>query len=90
MLTSADLQTLPNAFEIFGVDFMVDEALNVYLLEVNSYPDFKQTGDDLSSVIDGLFEGVVDVAVKPFLNSSSYSGGNDHMKRVLELDLGNW
>ena len=29
-------QTLPNAFEIFGVDFLVDEDVNVYLLEINS------------------------------------------------------
>jgi len=29
-------ETLPNAFEIFGVDFMVDSNHQVYLLEVNS------------------------------------------------------
>jgi tubulin monoglycylase TTLL3/8 len=27
-----------NSFEFFGYDFMVDEALNVWLIEVNSSP----------------------------------------------------
>ncbi|RMZ76646.1 hypothetical protein DV738_g4864, partial [Chaetothyriales sp. CBS 135597] len=29
-------QAIPNAFEIFGVDFLVDEALHVYLLDTSS------------------------------------------------------
>ncbi|KAF8475777.1 survival protein sure-like phosphatase/nucleotidase [Kalaharituber pfeilii] len=82
-------QALPNAFEIFGVDFMVDNTYNVSLLEVNSYPDFKQTGDELSSLIDGLFEGVIDVAVKPFLIGGMVGAAHD-MEKVLELVLGNW
>ncbi|OLL22131.1 putative tubulin--tyrosine ligase [Neolecta irregularis DAH-3] len=33
---SVHFQTLPNAFEIFGVDYLIDDQLNVYLLEVNA------------------------------------------------------
>lgn len=29
-------QALPNAFELFGVDFMIDQDLNVYFLETNA------------------------------------------------------
>lgn len=90
-------QTLPNAFEIFGVDFLVDADMNVFLLEVNSYPDFKQTGEELSQVIDGLFDGVVWEAVKPFFNENPNEKGweetgvtNDDMVRVLDIDLGSW
>ncbi len=61
-------QTMPNAFEIFGVDFLLDRTGHAWLLEVNAFPDFKQTGEDLKGVIAGLFEGVVDVAVKPFFS----------------------
>ncbi|KAF8444171.1 tubulin-tyrosine ligase family-domain-containing protein [Terfezia claveryi] len=82
-------QALPNAFEIFGIDFMVDVDLNVSLLEVNSYPDFKQTGDELSSLIDGLFEGVVDVAVKPFLTGVKECEAKN-MEKVLDIELGSW
>jgi D-alanine-D-alanine ligase-like ATP-grasp enzyme len=34
-------QTLPNAFELFGVDFLVDANGDVWLLELNAYPDFR-------------------------------------------------
>ncbi|KAI1268009.1 survival protein sure-like phosphatase/nucleotidase [Xylariaceae sp. FL1019] len=50
---------LSNAFEIFGLDFLVDEQGQVFLLEVNSFPDFKQTGDELRELVGGLWEGVL-------------------------------
>lgn len=88
-------QTLPNAFEIFGVDFLVDAEMGVFLLEVNSYPDFKQTGVELGRVIDGLFEGAVEVGIKPFFGKEAGKGidseivGED-MVKVLDVELGNW
>ncbi|KLU86605.1 TTL domain-containing protein [Magnaporthiopsis poae ATCC 64411] len=63
-------QPLPNAFEVFGLDFLVDARGAVWLLEVNSFPDFRQTGDDLRGVVAGLWEGVVRLAVVPFFFSS--------------------
>lgn len=36
LLTCLLIQPLPNAFEIFGVDFLVDDGMNVSLLEVNA------------------------------------------------------
>ncbi|PGH30599.1 5'/3'-nucleotidase SurE [[Emmonsia] crescens] len=60
-------QTLPNAFEVFGVDFLVDVHGKAWLLELNAFPDFQQTGDELKGdVVGRLFEAVVEVAVKPF------------------------
>ncbi|KAF8542472.1 tubulin-tyrosine ligase family-domain-containing protein [Trichophaea hybrida] len=44
-------QTLPNAFEIYGVDFVVGKDMEISLLEVNAYPDFKQTGEELGGII---------------------------------------
>jgi len=68
---------------------MVDAGLNVSLLEVNSYPDFKQTGDELSSLIDGLFEDTVDVAVRPFLTGAKKFEAKN-MEKVLDIALGSW
>jgi hypothetical protein len=91
---SIHFQPLPNAFEIFGLDFMVgieaDGELNTYLLEVNAFPDFRQTGDELSGMIEGLFGGVVDVGVVPFFGIDGKRDGEsgEEMVKVLDIDLG--
>ena len=85
-------QTLENAFEVFGVDWMVDEKGAVWLLEVNAFPDFKQSGEDLKGLMQGLWDGVVGVAVKGFLapNGLRLKGGDVAygMRKVLDIDLG--
>ena len=90
---SIHFQLLPNAFEIFGVDFLVDEEGTAWLLEVNAFPDFAQTGGELQGVIRELFEEVVEVAVKPFFGleqgEAEKEGGEEgKMVRVLDVDLG--
>ena len=80
-------QTLPNAFELFGVDFMVDADGNAWLLELNAYPDFAQTGEELKEAVVGrLFEETVDIAVKPFFGVEG--GARGDLKLVADLDLG--
>jgi tubulin---tyrosine ligase len=59
-------QPLPNAFEVYGLDFLVDAEGTAWLLEVNAFPDFKQTGDELKELVEGLWEGVMRLAVAPF------------------------
>lgn len=82
-------QAIPNAFEIFGVDFLVDHSSNVWLLELNAYPDFKQTGSVLQDVvIGGLFDGVVQKAVLPFFSIEQKTSDDDQMMLVKEIDLG--
>jgi tubulin--tyrosine ligase len=89
---SIHFQPLPNAFEIFGLDFMVgvepDGTLNTYLLEVNAFPDFRQTGDEFSGMVEGLFGGVVDRAVGGFFGVDAEDGGEGEMVKVLDVDLG--
>jgi len=85
-------QTLLNAFEIFGVDFLVDATGKAWLLEVNAFPDFKQTGEEFKGVVGGLFESVVDVAVRPFFGVGGKGrrerSGSGGLEMVLDLDLG--
>ena len=54
---------MPNCFELYGLDFLVDDDLGVHFLEVNPGPDFKQTGDRLRSVIVQLWEQVFRIVV---------------------------
>lgn len=83
-------QAIPNAFEIFGVDFLVDQGLNVWLLELNAYPDFQQTGKDLQeNVVGELFNEMVDVAIDPFFNSANNRQEETRrMRLVKDIDLG--
>ena len=86
-------QTLVNAFEVFGVDWIVDEKGVPWLLEVNAYPDFKQSGEALKAVIQGLWNGIVGIAVKGFFTPKARVEGRTEeprfrMRRVLHVDLG--
>ena len=57
-------QTLPNAFEVFGLDFLVDAEQKAWLLEINAFPDFAQSGQEEGrEVIEGLWDEVIRIAV---------------------------
>ena len=54
---------IPNAFELYGLDFLVDADWQLYLLEANPTPDIKQTGARLDHVIGDLIEGMLRIGV---------------------------
>ena len=88
---SIHFQPLPNAFELFGLDFMVDAEGTTWLMEVNAFPDFAQTGGELQDLVKDLMEDVVDVAIKPFFGveeKGKRSQGDDGLVQVLDIDLG--
>lgn len=68
-----NFQPMDNAIEIFGVDFLVNYDCEVKLLEVNAYPDFKQTGEDLKSIIENLFNSVATEVVGEMFDCSAPS-----------------
>ncbi|KAI1777311.1 sure-like protein [Hypoxylon cercidicola] len=89
---------LPNAFEIFGLDFLVDTAGTAWLLEVNAFPDFKQTGDELTPLVAGLWEEVLRRATGGFFGGGEGEDGegdrrqgegdSDQLVLVRHVDLG--
>ncbi|KAL2144861.1 hypothetical protein VTI28DRAFT_8421 [Corynascus sepedonium] len=89
-------QPTPHSFEVYGLDFLVDAEGTAWLLEVNAFPDFKQTGAGLSEVVSGFWEGVVRRAVGPFVGPAGSDGAgaaekendDDGMVLVKEVDLG--
>lgn len=92
---SIHFQALPNAFELFGLDFMVsiEESgeLRTWLLEVNAFPDFRQTGVECRGVVGGLMGEVVRVAVAPFfgVDVQEHEGEDEEgLVKVLDIDLG--
>lgn len=78
------MQTLPNAFEIFGVDLLVDDQFGVHLMEVNAGPDFQQTGAELQSVIAQLFAATINAAVKPFFADKAGDREPDGLSEAVE------
>jgi tubulin---tyrosine ligase len=71
---------LENCFEHYGLDFLVDDEWNVYLLEVNPGPDFKQTGNKLEKLIEDLMGATIDVALFPLVcgcGGESFNGEGD-------------
>jgi tubulin---tyrosine ligase len=84
-------QVLPNVFEVFGVDFLVDERGTAWLLEVNAFPDFRQTGEELKAIVGGLWEGVVDVAVAGYFGVEGRGRGKvgeGDMVLVRKVEMG--
>lgn len=84
-------QPLENGFEVYGLDFLVDDQGVPWLLEVNAFPDFKQTGG-LKSVVSGFWEGVVRIAVGGLVGlvegGESTKEKEEGMVLVRDLDLG--
>ncbi|KAI4198241.1 MAG: hypothetical protein LQ350_005403 [Teloschistes chrysophthalmus] len=84
-------QPLPNAFEVYGLDYLISETGDVFLLEVNAFPDFAQSGGGGQEVIAGLWRAVIAIAVKGFFSSDQEEEGEEEkwgMKKVLDVDLG--
>ncbi|KAF6836519.1 tubulin-tyrosine ligase [Colletotrichum musicola] len=82
-------QPLGNAFEVFGLDFLVDADARPWLLEVNSFPDFKQTGGDLKDIVAGFWQETLKRAVGGFFGVEAQSSeSKGEMVHVRQIDLG--
>ncbi|KAJ1736538.1 tubulin--tyrosine ligase [Coemansia sp. Benny D160-2] len=82
---STSFQTWPNCMEQFGFDFLVDENYNAYLLEANAYPDFKQTGERLRSVVEGFMAASAATAAETFLLDNDALTDNA-LRQTIEKD----
>ncbi len=70
--------------------FLGDDRGKCGLLEVNAFPDFGQTGDDLRRIVEGVWEGVVRVVVGGFfgIDVKGREGQVEKMVLVRSVDLG--
>ncbi|SCU93415.1 LAFA_0F16292g1_1 [Lachancea sp. 'fantastica'] len=85
-----NFQPIPNAFETYGLDFLVDSFLNVKILEVNAYPDFKQTGTELKGVIDELFDEITKNCIVPLYEGTKAAYETSNFVRVLDHQSHSW
>ncbi|KAI9893481.1 MAG: hypothetical protein M1814_006778 [Vezdaea aestivalis] len=83
---AVDFQPLSNAFEVFGIDFLIDSRGTAWLLEVNAFPDFGQTGPELKGrVVLPLFQDIITVSFDAFIGQNR---GQRDKTRVLHRLVG--
>ncbi|KAF9480074.1 tubulin-tyrosine ligase [Pholiota conissans] len=73
-------QALPNAFELFGVDFVVSHSAStktnpflVKILEINAEPAIELTGPRLKWILEDLFVSGAKICVEPFFGDKIHS-----------------
>ncbi|KAI9062970.1 tubulin-tyrosine ligase [Trametes sanguinea] len=74
---SVHFQAVPNAFELFGIDFVVthdpspnaSRKFQVNLLEVNSEPAIELTGPRLTWILEDLFKAIAKTCVVSFFSA---------------------
>ncbi len=52
-----------HCFELFGFDFMVDENLKVWLIEVNTNPCLEESGSLLQMVLPRMIDHMLQLSV---------------------------
>lgn len=93
---------MPNAFELYGVDFLVSHGppgetsgkYQVKLLEFNSEPAIEMTGSRLRWILEDLFEAIAKTCVEPFcardmvaIASSNELEDTRPLRKCLEVNL---
>jgi tubulin--tyrosine ligase len=98
-LTLTQPQPLPNAFELYGIDFLVshgtgDSSFKVQLLEVNAEPAIELTGPRLTWILEDLFVAMGSICVQPFLDTDTVIKEEElAVRRVLDMEVrgsGGW
>lgn len=54
-----------NTFELFGLDFMIDDRFKVWLIEVNTNPCLETTSPILNRIIPTMVDNVFKVVLDP-------------------------
>ncbi|KAI5897678.1 TTL-domain-containing protein [Schizophyllum commune H4-8] len=92
MANPVHFQPIPNAFELFGVDFLVQhnptsdpvsgtQPFLVKVLEINAEPAIELTGPRLAWILEDLFVAIGKQCVQPFLDSWR-EGGDGEAKNI--------
>ncbi|KAI0778076.1 hypothetical protein BD413DRAFT_704275, partial [Trametes elegans] len=91
---SVHFQPISNAFELYGVDFVVTHdpspdaphKFQAKLLEVNSEPAIELTGPRLTWILEDLFKAIAKTCVEPFFTADGSSAkGESGSWKVGEL-----
>ncbi|KAI0704907.1 tubulin-tyrosine ligase [Cytidiella melzeri] len=84
---SVHFQPVPNAFELYGVDFLVSHTRGVEssdvsgkfqatILEINAEPAIEMTGPRLTWILEDLFVAIGKACVAPFFQANGMEAAN--------------
>ncbi|KAF4309687.1 Tubulin-tyrosine ligase [Botryosphaeria dothidea] len=87
----AHFQPLPQAFELFAVNFAVDCTGKAMLADIRATPDFHhqtECGTKLGKMVEGLYEEVAEYAVKPFFEGENAKApkASGRLVKVVDID----
>lgn len=77
-----DPEKRESSFEIFGLDFMIDENFKVWLIEVNTNPCLALSSSLLARLIPNMIENAFKIAVDPILMPPASSEWPQNKKHV--------
>lgn len=60
-----DTKKLQFGYELFGLDFMIDENFKVWLIEANTNPCLETSCSILTRLITNMIDNVISIAVDP-------------------------
>ena len=73
-----------SGFELYGMDFLIDEFYKVWILEFNSNPALTVNSPVLSRIIPPMLENVMRIAVDPIFPPPNSSKINTKHKTIPE------
>ncbi|EXL64452.1 hypothetical protein FOPG_19284 [Fusarium oxysporum f. sp. conglutinans race 2 54008] len=76
----------PDCFEIFALDFLIDQDEHVWLMEVNSGPGLSAEGIG-SRIAKGFFKATADVLLQSELSLRPRYSNEESMEKVLDVAL---
>lgn len=88
-----DFRKRAHSFEVFGYDFLLDEHLKPWLIEVNTNPCLELSSGLLASIIPNMLENAFRIAVDPLFpqpvgarrTMSAYYFNESHLENRFEL-----
>ena len=58
-MSQYSLMRIPNVFEMFGLDFLLDEDLNLWFIECNASPQMVGTNDYKTEFLNKNAQGLI-------------------------------